>query len=155
MLAYFGQIELKNLEIRQYSCGFFVQFAAKSDGAILALDLISVSLENKAPLALFIDEGAQNFCYITSFYDAAYIVTHKAGKKDAELKTINGLDQMDITAMLLRDIEANFEDWVRFYAFEDTEKDFARRRVMLRKLLGDAKAALRPEAKRYDKPYCE
>ena len=44
MLAYFGQIELKSLEIRQYSGGSFVQFAAKSDGAILALDLISVSL---------------------------------------------------------------------------------------------------------------
>ena len=113
------------------------------------------ALENKAPLTLFIDAGAQNFCYITSFYDTAYIVTHKAGKKDAELKTINGLDFMDITDMLLRDIEANFEEWVRGYIFEDTEKDFARRRVMLRSLLDDVKEALRPEAKRYDKPYCE
>ena len=45
MLASFCQIALKNLEIRQYYCGFFVQFATKSDCAILALDLISVSLK--------------------------------------------------------------------------------------------------------------
>ena len=44
MLASFGQIELKNLEIRQYSGGFFVQFASKSDCAIWALDLISASI---------------------------------------------------------------------------------------------------------------
>ena len=43
MLASFGQIELKLLEIRQYSCVVFVQFASKSDCAIQALDLISVS----------------------------------------------------------------------------------------------------------------
>ena len=44
LLASFGQIELKNLEIRQYSGGFFVQFASKSDCAIWALDLISASI---------------------------------------------------------------------------------------------------------------
>ena len=111
------------------------------------------ALQNKVPLALFIDEGAGNFCYIISFYDTTYVVIHKAEDKDAELKTINELDFMDITDMLLRDIEADLEEWVRWYAFEDTEEDFARRRVELRKLLGEVEEALQPEAKRYKKPY--
>lgn len=52
---------------------------------------------------------------------------------------------MDVTSWILEDIECNFEEWVKWSPYEDTDLDYANRRIRLRKLIDEVKEALERE----------
>ena len=69
------------------------------------------------------------------------------------LKTVHGVNFMDVSGMLLKDIRLYFDDWVTWYDFEQTEADFARRRAALKALIEETETYLAACGKRYNKQF--
>ena len=53
--------------------------------------------------------------------------------------------------MLLKDIRMYFDEWVKWYSFEQTEADFVRRRLELTELIGETEKYLSAAAEKYHK----
>lgn len=73
-------------------------------------------LKYNLPISFFIEEEGSN-CILTS-YDNTYIIVEEDedyGNEEAEIKTIRGIDSLDISYLLLLDIKEYFDDWVTWY----------------------------------------
>ncbi len=69
------------------------------------------------------------------------------------LKTIEDIDFIDLSYMLLTDIKKYFEDWIKWYSFEDTETDFTRRESELKQLINETQKYLYIISKKNNKSY--
>ena len=97
------------------------------------------ALEHDIPASFFLElEGEQ--CLLTS-YHVTHII-HSGREGGHTLHTIEDLDVLALSRMLVRDIRAYFDAWVEWYPFEDTDADRARRRAALTTLLAETEAAL-------------
>ena len=95
------------------------------------------------PVTWFINEDVQNSIYIVLYYDEIFVITDRPEcVEGTRVHKFEDIDFMDLTNTLLHDIRENFEDWVQWNPYEDSEEDFARRRIELRKLLDEVEEAL-------------
>ena len=109
------------------------------------------ALQYNIPASFFLELEGES-CIVTSYgCDTHIIFNHHDGAYT--LKTVRGVDFMDLSKMLLEDIRLYFEDWVTWYNFEQKEADFARRRIALKALIEETEAYLAAAAKRYNKQF--
>ena len=107
------------------------------------------ALKYNIPASFFLELEGES-CIVTSYgYDTHIIF--KNHDCAYSLITIHDVDFMDVSKMLLNDIRLYFDDWVKWYDFEQTESDFARRRAALKALIEETEACLAAAAKRYHK----
>ena len=97
-------------------------------------------LKYNMPASFFIEEEGSS-CIIVSYDYATHIIIEDRDC-NCTLKTIEDLTLIDFAKMLVRDIKEYFEDWVKWYVFEDRETDYVRRRIELRKLIDEAERYL-------------
>lgn len=88
--------------------------------------------EENIPVALFIDEEGSD-CMIVSYHEDTYVIRNNGRKP--KLIRIWDMDTKTLAKEFLYDITENFEDWVRWNPFGDSEDDFVKRRNELRKLV--------------------
>ncbi|MDO4864538.1 MAG: hypothetical protein Q4A05_10250 [Ruminococcus sp.] len=88
-------------------------------------------LENRIPIALYIDEEGKED-YIIAHISETYIITED---EDMLLKYFNNIGMYDITYMLIDDIKAFFDDWVHFIPYQVSDEDLTKRSNDLKKLL--------------------
>ena len=96
-------------------------------------------LQNRTPVALFIEEEGSE-CYITSYYEATYIVAHR--RDGVACHDYPLVSFIDIAASLVEDIKKFFDDWVHWYPYEDSDADIQRRESELRELIQTVEDAL-------------
>ncbi|MBP0971312.1 MAG: hypothetical protein J5753_04665 [Oscillospiraceae bacterium] len=107
------------------------------------------ALKHNIPASFFLELEGES-CIVASYGNDTHIIyNHHDGAYT--LTTVHGVDFMDLSAMLLKDIRLYFEDWVTWYNFEQTESDFARRRVALKALIEETEAYLAAIAKKCNK----
>jgi len=96
------------------------------------------AIQNKIPVALFIDEEGSEVC-IHSYYTITYLIVNR----DDEIKCHKlEYDFRDLTLELIKDIRAYYEEWVQWSPYETEEEDFERRRKELKELLLETENAL-------------
>lgn len=110
-------------------------------------------LEYGLPISLYIEEEGSNSIIVTYYYSTHIIIEDE--ELNRNLKTIEDLDFMDITYMLLNDFRDNFEDWVKWFVYEDSETDFERRRKELKQLIDETDHYLYIRASKHNKPYAK
>ncbi|MBD5136925.1 MAG: hypothetical protein HDT39_13310 [Lachnospiraceae bacterium] len=112
------------------------------------LNACLLGLKKQIPITLFIDEeGSEE--YIVSYYDVTHIIIDRG--EQPQYITYRSIDFMDITKAVIEDIKLYFEDWVRWSPYEDTEKDWNKRRTTLKELILETESALAKEAERCNK----
>ncbi len=92
------------------------------------------------PASFYIEEEGSS-CIIVSYDYSTHIIIEDRDCNCA-LKTIEDLTLADLAKMLVNDIKEHFEDWVKWYVFEDRETDQARRRIELKGLIDQAEQCL-------------
>ena len=96
------------------------------------------AIQNKTPLALFIDEEGSEVC-IHSYYTVTYVIVNR----DDEVQCHKlEYDFRDLTFELVKDIRAYYDDWIQWCPYETEEADYKRRRKELNELLFKTEAAL-------------
>ncbi len=108
-------------------------------------------LKYNIPFSFFLEEEGSN-CIVTAYWDYTHIIIQN---EDVTLKTIKDADWLDLSYMLLVDIKRYFDDWVNWYAFEQTESDFLRRRIELKELIEETEQILYITAKKQQKSFAE
>lgn len=93
------------------------------------------------------EEGSEE--YIVSYYDVIHIIIDRG--EQPQYITYRSIDFMDITKAVIEDIKLYFEDLVRWSPYEDTEKDWNKRRTELKELILETESALAKEAERCNK----
>lgn len=110
-------------------------------------------LKFNIPISLFIEEEVR-CSYINSYYYITHIIIED-DEGSTTLQSHQKTDFLDITFMLINDINRYYEDWVKWYSFENSEKDFKRRRKELRQLIDKTEELLYIAAKKLNKPYAK
>ena len=110
-------------------------------------------LEHNIPVSLYIEEEGSNSIIVTYYYSTHIIIEDE--DMNRSLKTIDDIDFLDITYMLLNDIKDNFEDWVKWFVYEDSESDFERSRKELKQLIDETDHCLYIRASKHNKPYAK
>ncbi len=110
-------------------------------------------LEHNIPVSLFVEEEGSDSIIVSYYYSTHVIIEDE--DLNRSLKTFEDIDFMDITYMLLNDIKEYFEDWVKWFVYEDTEKDFERRRKELKQLIDETEDLLYSRAHEHNKPYAK
>ena len=120
--------------------GFQAEISYLTDIPFEWLISCKTELEHNIPASFFLELEGES-CIVTA-YGHTHIICEN---HDCEhtLITVRDVDFAELTRMLLHDIRLYFDDWVRWYAFEEKESDFARRAPALKELIEETEQALR------------
>ncbi len=109
------------------------------------------AMEYNIPICLFVDEEG-SCCYINSYYNNTYIIIER---DETTLHNCRNTDFFDLTYSLITDIKHHFEDWVKWYPYEESEDDFIRRKKELKRLIDKTENSLYAAAEKRRKSFAE
>ena len=98
------------------------------------------ALEHNIPASFFLELEGEH-CLLTSYQSATHII-HCDHEDVYTLHTVEDVDVLALSRMLVHDIRAYFDEWVKWYPFEETDEDLLRRRAALTTLLAETDAAI-------------